>query len=86
MARTRTGSAVDEVDPTDRSTMAGEVPLAPELADAPKPVAAGHVRVFINARRTNPNGGEPLPAGEYELPKEEAMHFVRTGSAKVVAV
>lgn len=87
MARTRTGSAVDAVDESDKGV--GDVGNAPEMPDAPKPIPAGYVRVRIDARRNgnpDPKSDGTFPPGEYDLPKDEAMHFVTTGAAKVVAV
>ncbi len=85
MARQRTGSALDTVDESDRAT--AEVGIAPELPDAPKPVPAGHLRVDIHARRNrnDDSGQEYWPPGIYDLPKDEAMHFVKCGAAKIVA-
>ena len=86
MARKRTGSAIDEVDPTDQTALAeGEPMNAPDEPTAPEPVKPGHIRVDIRAKRRSENN-EPIPPGIYELPKKDAMHFVNTGVATILAV
>jgi hypothetical protein len=85
MARKRTGSAIDEVDPTDMTLPESEVMNAPEEPAAPEPVKAGFLRLEIRAKRRS-EGGDPIPPGIYELPKKEGMHFVNTGVAKILAV
>jgi hypothetical protein len=92
MARQRTGSSseggndINAVDETDTSAVVDGVRSEP--LELPKPVPAGHLRVFIHARRTgnpDPKSGGEFPPGEYDLPKSEAMHFVTTGAARIVA-
>lgn len=84
MARQRITNPADAVDESDAGAAAGAVP---ELPEAPVPVAAGHLRVHINARRNgnpDPKSDGVWPPGNYDLPIDEAKHYIASGVAKLV--
>lgn len=94
MVRKRTGSAAPD-GVVDESTEPDFDPLADEGADddapaAPepeKPVPSGSLKVKMLGQWRKGEGDNAvwMPPGIHIMPREEALHYVKTGSAEVKA-
>jgi hypothetical protein len=93
MVRKRTGSAApDGAADNDEEDLPPEVdPLQSSGADegyvlpeAEKPVPAGHLKVLMKGQwRTD--GDTWNPPGIHIMPRDQALHYVKTGAAEVKA-